>query len=435
MIEFVETATTEEAVIKVVGVGGCGGNAVDHMIRQRRAGRGVHHREHRRPGAQAQPREAPAAARLDVTKGWAPAPSRRSGARPRMEDRERIAELIAGARHAVHHRRHGRRHRHGRGAGGRARSRARWASSPSRWSPSRSPSRASARRSPQAGIEQLKQHVDSLIIIPNDQLMQVLGEDVTDRRRVPRLERRAERRRRGHRRGHQLPRHGERGLRRRAHGDEREGRGDDGLGHAPRHRARADRGRAGGGEPAARGHPPLRRARRAGEHHREPLDEAEGGARGDEHHPVVHRRGRDRDLRRVFDEAIGDALRVTIVATGLGGRGAARQQKPQRCRAAHRHRRRGSARPSTTRSSTSPTAIRRTAVDRSRRCEQSGVDMLTSRRSCGSRRTEQRADGAGGTMRLRARANARRRVAWHRRRPARRHPACHFASEKTNQMP
>src|SRR3954470_7470891 len=29
------------------------------------------------------------------------------------------------------------------------------------------------------GIEQLKQHVDSLIIIPNDRLMQVLGEDVT----------------------------------------------------------------------------------------------------------------------------------------------------------------------------------------------------------------------------------------------------------------
>jgi cell division protein FtsZ len=29
------------------------------------------------------------------------------------------------------------------------------------------------------GIDQLKQHVDSLIIIPNDRLMQVLGDDVT----------------------------------------------------------------------------------------------------------------------------------------------------------------------------------------------------------------------------------------------------------------
>ena len=31
MIELLES-TTPEAVIKVVGVGGCGGNAVDHMI-------------------------------------------------------------------------------------------------------------------------------------------------------------------------------------------------------------------------------------------------------------------------------------------------------------------------------------------------------------------------------------------------------------------
>ncbi|HEY4999290.1 MAG TPA: cell division protein FtsZ, partial [Usitatibacter sp.] len=31
MIELLET-TTPDAVIKVVGVGGCGGNAVDHMI-------------------------------------------------------------------------------------------------------------------------------------------------------------------------------------------------------------------------------------------------------------------------------------------------------------------------------------------------------------------------------------------------------------------
>ena len=33
MIELIDTQT-QEAVIKVVGVGGCGGNAVDHMIAQ-----------------------------------------------------------------------------------------------------------------------------------------------------------------------------------------------------------------------------------------------------------------------------------------------------------------------------------------------------------------------------------------------------------------
>ena len=33
MIELID-AQTQEAVIKVIGVGGCGGNAVDHMISQ-----------------------------------------------------------------------------------------------------------------------------------------------------------------------------------------------------------------------------------------------------------------------------------------------------------------------------------------------------------------------------------------------------------------
>ena len=33
MFEIMETLT-QDAVIKVVGIGGCGGNAVDHMIEQ-----------------------------------------------------------------------------------------------------------------------------------------------------------------------------------------------------------------------------------------------------------------------------------------------------------------------------------------------------------------------------------------------------------------
>ena len=36
--------------IKVIGVGGGGGNAVEHMISPRRAGRGVHLRQYRRAG-------------------------------------------------------------------------------------------------------------------------------------------------------------------------------------------------------------------------------------------------------------------------------------------------------------------------------------------------------------------------------------------------
>ena len=36
-----------------------------------------------------------------------------------------------------------------------------------------------AKKVAEAGIEALKQHVDSLIIIPNDRLMEVLGDDVS----------------------------------------------------------------------------------------------------------------------------------------------------------------------------------------------------------------------------------------------------------------
>ena len=40
-----------QAEIKVVGVGGGGVNAVNRMIEAESAWRGVHRREHRRPGA------------------------------------------------------------------------------------------------------------------------------------------------------------------------------------------------------------------------------------------------------------------------------------------------------------------------------------------------------------------------------------------------
>jgi cell division protein FtsZ len=159
-------------------------------------------------------------------------------------------------------------------------------------------SRASARRWPAIGIEQLKQHVDSLIIIPNDRLMQVLGEDVTYEDAF------------------------------RASNDVLNGAvagiaevincpGMVNVDFADVRTVMSENGVAMMGSATASGperaqmaaeqavHSPLLedihlsgRARRAGEHHREPLDEAEGGARGDEHHPLVHRRGRDRDLRQ-----------------------------------------------------------------------------------------------------------------------------------------
>ena len=58
----------------------------------------------------------------------------------------------------------------------------------------------------QAGIDELAKRVDSLIIIPNDKLMQVLGDDSLDARRLCGGERRAARRGLRHRRGHQQSR-------------------------------------------------------------------------------------------------------------------------------------------------------------------------------------------------------------------------------------
>jgi hypothetical protein len=54
-IEMIEAEEFNQGTqIKVIGVGGGGGNAVEHMIAQR-AGRGVHLRQHRCAGADAQP--------------------------------------------------------------------------------------------------------------------------------------------------------------------------------------------------------------------------------------------------------------------------------------------------------------------------------------------------------------------------------------------
>ena len=180
MFEIIDQTPQEGAIIKVIGVGGCGGNAVEHMIDKGPRRRRVHLREHRRAGAQALDR-----ARRSCSSAAALTRGLGAGARPEigrdaaMEDRDRIAEMIDGCRHAVHHRRHGRRHGHRRGAGhrrhreehGHPDRRRRHAAVPVR--------RRKRMKVAQAGIEELEKSVDSLIIIPNDKLMQVLGEDVS----------------------------------------------------------------------------------------------------------------------------------------------------------------------------------------------------------------------------------------------------------------
>ena len=177
MIELLES-TTPEAVIKVVGVGGCGGNAVDHMINN-----GVSGVEFisMNTDAQALKRNL-AKTQLQlgsgVTKGLGAGANPDVGRMAAEEDRERITDLIGGADMLFITAGMG----GGTGTG----------AAPVVAEIARElgiltvavvtkPFAFEGKRQKVAavGIEALKLHVDSLIIIPNDRLMQVLGEDVT----------------------------------------------------------------------------------------------------------------------------------------------------------------------------------------------------------------------------------------------------------------
>ncbi|MGH8672425.1 MAG: cell division protein FtsZ [Burkholderiales bacterium] len=177
MFEIIDTQS-QEAVIKVIGVGGCGGNAVDHMI-----GCGVENVEFICANTDAQAlRRNQAKTQLQlgagITKGLGAGANPEVGREAALEDRERIAELIEGADMLFI----------AAGMGGGTGTGA-------------APVVAEVARElniltvavvtrpfdferkrigiAQAGIEELSQYVDSLIVIPNDKLVQVLGEDVT----------------------------------------------------------------------------------------------------------------------------------------------------------------------------------------------------------------------------------------------------------------
>src|SRR3989339_78824 len=96
MFEIME-AQTQDAVIKVIGVGGCGGNAVDHMIEQ-----GVQGVEFITINTDAQALKR-SKARVQLQIGSALTKGLGAGAKPQIgqaaaeEDRERIAEIINGA--------------------------------------------------------------------------------------------------------------------------------------------------------------------------------------------------------------------------------------------------------------------------------------------------------------------------------------------------
>ncbi len=168
----------QDAVIKVIGVGGCGGNAVDHMIEQ-----GVQGVEFIVINTDAQAlRRNKARTQLQIgatiTKGLGAGAIPDVGRAAAMEDRERIVELIKGANMIFITAGMG----GGTGTG----------AAPVVAQIAREMNiltvavvtkpfahEGKRMRLAQAGIEALSEYVDSLIIVPNEKLATVLGEDTT----------------------------------------------------------------------------------------------------------------------------------------------------------------------------------------------------------------------------------------------------------------
>jgi cell division protein FtsZ len=178
MFEIIDQASPEGAIIKVIGVGGCGGNAVEHMI-----GKGLAGVEFISANTDAQALNrstAPVQLQLGttLTRGLGAGAKPEIGRDAANEDRDRIIELIDGADMLFI--------TAGMGGGtgtGAAPVIADIAKSMNILTVAvvTRPFDFEGNRKgvAETGIEELKNKVDSLIVIPNDRLMQVLGEDVS----------------------------------------------------------------------------------------------------------------------------------------------------------------------------------------------------------------------------------------------------------------
>jgi len=178
MFEIIDQAPQEGAIIKVIGIGGCGGNAVEHMII-----RGLSGVEFISANTDAQALKrstAPIQLQLGstLTRGLGAGAKPEIGRDAANEDRDRIMELIDGADMLFITAGMG----GGTGTG----------AAPVIADIAKNMSiltvavvtrpfafEGKRQRVAQSGIEELAKKVDSLIIIPNDKLMQVLGEDVS----------------------------------------------------------------------------------------------------------------------------------------------------------------------------------------------------------------------------------------------------------------
>ncbi len=168
---------SQEAIIKVIGVGGCGGNAVEHMIEK--SVNGVDFICANTDVQALKKSNATTTLQIgaDITKGLGAGAKPEIGREAALEDRDRIAETIDGADMLFI--------TAGMGGGtgtGAAPIIAEVAKEMGILTVAvvTKPFAFEGKRTKVAtdGLEELSQHVDSLIVIPNEKLMEVLGEDV-----------------------------------------------------------------------------------------------------------------------------------------------------------------------------------------------------------------------------------------------------------------
>ena len=176
MFEIMEK-DSQEAVIKVIGVGGCGGNAIEHMITKNLSGVEFICANTDMQALKKSNAKTVLQMGVDITKGLGAGAKPEIGREAALEDRDRIAEMIDGADMLFI--------TAGMGGGtgtGAAPIIAEVAKEMGILTVAvvTKPFAFEGKRTKVAadGLEELSQHVDSLIVIPNEKLMEVLGEDV-----------------------------------------------------------------------------------------------------------------------------------------------------------------------------------------------------------------------------------------------------------------
>ncbi len=272
-----------------------------------------------------------------------------------------------------------------------------------------------------AGLAELEANVDSLIVVLNDKLLDVLGDDVTQDQAFAHA--------------NDVLKNAVGGISDIIHMPglvnvdfedvktvmSEPGKAMMGTASAGGPDRANQGGRPGGGLPAARGHRPFGCARRAGADSGQPRQlQARREPQRDEHDPPLRRRGRARDLRHRLRREPGrpvarDGDRHRPVVAGAA-RADADERRAQRAAAAHRHRQLAGHGPAgacrtgngaapahdysdlSRRASGATAAARR---PRSMRWPATAWTRSRSRRSCASRRTELVArpdEGLGGTL-------------------------------------